>query len=182
MEKAKAYIKKNEIRGGSLSITEASTYPPPSTSAPILSQSHHHHHPSSQQQQQQQHLYHHFQQSLNNRSTSNPSAHDNYEMPAVNSSSVCFVCGAKCPCRDRLRPRPNPEKPSEPFFQFLERHEPPDEYQQLQPNQQYVISCVLCYTLLTNQWETYEKEGKPYNERIYHFKRMDGKSFIGADM
>ncbi|KAL5288526.1 hypothetical protein ACFFRR_009008, partial [Megaselia abdita] len=181
MEKAKAYIKKNELRGGSLSSTEAPNYPPPSSSAPILSQSHHHY-PSSQQHQQHQQYYHHFQQSLNNRSTSNPSAHDNYEMPAVTSSSVCFVCGAKCPCRDRLRPRPNPDKPSEPFFQFLERHEPPDDYQHLQPNQQYVISCVLCHTLLTNQWEAYEKEGKPYNERIYHFKRVDGKSFIGADM
>uniref|UniRef100_T1GMS3 Uncharacterized protein n=1 Tax=Megaselia scalaris TaxID=36166 RepID=T1GMS3_MEGSC len=103
-------------------------------------------------------------------------------MPAVTSSSVCFVCGAKCPCRDRLRARPNPDKPNEPFFQFLERHEPPDDYQYLQPNQQYVICCVLCHTLLTNQWDMYEKEGKPYNERIYHFKRDDGKSYIGADM
>lgn len=171
MEKAKAYIKKNELRGGTLSATETPNYPPPSSSAPI-------HYPSSQQQ-----YYHHYQQNLHNRSTSNPSAaHDNNEMPAVTSSSVCFVCGAKCPCRDRLRARPNPDKPNEPFFQFLERHEPPDDYQYLQPNQQYVICCVLCHTLLTNQWDMYEKEGKPYNERIYHFKRDDGKSYIGADM
>uniref|UniRef100_T1GMS4 Uncharacterized protein n=1 Tax=Megaselia scalaris TaxID=36166 RepID=T1GMS4_MEGSC len=54
MEKAKAYIKKNELRGGTLSATETPNYPPPSSSAPI-------HYPSSQQQ-----YYHHYQQNLHN--------------------------------------------------------------------------------------------------------------------
>jgi hypothetical protein len=95
----------------------------------------------------------------------------------------CFVCGSSGASDSyQLRVKANCEKPSEPFFQFLETHEPPNGCKPIQPNQQSVKSCILCYKKLNYQWDSYEREGKPHMQRIYWLKRNDGKAFTGADM
>lgn len=97
-------------------------------------------------------------------------------------TSVCYVCGFRGTAElYSLRVRPNAERPNEASFPFLEGHEPPNG---LAPasQQTYVRVCSICYTLLMQQWETYEREGRPYSQRLYHMKRFDGKSFIGAEM
>ncbi|KAG5680528.1 hypothetical protein PVAND_010034 [Polypedilum vanderplanki] len=99
------------------------------------------------------------------------------------SDDKCYVCGANgASDAYQLRARPNSEKPSEPFFQFLETHEPPTGCKPLQPNQPTVRACILCYRNLNYQWESYEREGKPHMQRMYWLKRNDGKGFTGADM
>lgn len=95
----------------------------------------------------------------------------------------CYVCGANgASDAYQLRTKPNCEKPSEPFFQFLETHETPIGCKPLQPNQYSVKACILCYKNLNYQWDSYEREGKPHMQRMYWLKRSDGKAFTGADM
>lgn len=118
-------------------------------------------------------------QTSNNNSKTNP---NNAATAKGGSEDKCFVCGTSgASDAYQLRTKPNCEKPSEPFFQFLETHEPPVGCK-LQPNQCSVKACILCYKNLTYQWETYEREGKPHMQRIYWMKRNDGKNFTGADM
>lgn len=97
--------------------------------------------------------------------------------------STCFVCGSNGASDSyQLRIKPNNEKPSESYFQFLETHEPPSGCTPIQPNQQAVKACYLCYNNLNLQWDAYERDGKPHMQRLYWSKRMDGKPFTGADM
>lgn len=99
------------------------------------------------------------------------------------ASTICFVCGANGASDSlQLRIKPNNEKPSESYFQFLETHETPLGCSPIQPNQQTVKACYLCYNNLNYQWEAYERDGKPHMQRLYWSKRMDGKPFTGADM
>lgn len=156
MEKAKAYIK-NELRGGSLA-----SHPEP---------------PPANQQQQQLHK-HHQQQQQHQQSQQQP--------PAASSddpSNICYVCGARG-ARDQfyLRVRPNPERPSDPYFPLLETHQPPAGVPQWTPAQVGVRSCNLCFTTFASQWDYHEREGKPISQRLYWLKRTDGKSYIGAEM
>lgn len=96
---------------------------------------------------------------------------------------ICFVCGATGASDSyQLRIKPNNEKPTQSYFQFLESHEPPSECSPIQPNQQTVKACFLCYHSLNSQWDTFERDGKPHMQRIYWAKRSDGKPFTGADM
>ncbi|EDS28853.1 conserved hypothetical protein [Culex quinquefasciatus] len=153
MEKAKAYIK-NELRGGSLA-----SHPEP---------------PPANQQQQQLHKHHQQQQ----QSQQQP--------PAASSddpSNICYVCGARG-ARDQfyLRVRPNPDRPSDPYFPLLETHQPPAGVPQWTPAQVGVRSCNLCFTTFASQWDYHEREGKPISQRLYWLKRTDGKSYIGAEM
>ncbi len=47
------------------------------------------------------------------------------------SPNVCFVCGNVGHVEQYLlRSKPNPHNNSEPFFPFLETHEPPNGYRQ----------------------------------------------------
>ncbi|CRK97314.1 CLUMA_CG010708, isoform A [Clunio marinus] len=99
------------------------------------------------------------------------------------SSMTCFVCGSVgASDAYQLRIKPNNEKPSEAYFQFLETHEPPSGCSVLQPNQQFIKACYLCYNNLNYQWDAYERDGKPHMQRLYWCKRNDGKPFTGADM
>lgn len=96
---------------------------------------------------------------------------------------ICYVCGANGASDSyQLRIKPNNEKPTESYFQFLESHEPPLGLNPIQPNQTTVKACFLCYNNLNSQWETFEREGRPHMQRIYWAKRADGKPFTGADM
>lgn len=96
---------------------------------------------------------------------------------------ICFVCGSNGASDSyQLRIKPNTEKPTESYFQFLESHEAPSGCNVIQPNQQFVKACYLCYNNLNFQWEAYERDSKPHMQRLYWSKRMDGKPFTGADM
>ncbi|XP_017477876.1 PREDICTED: uncharacterized protein LOC108367696, partial [Rhagoletis zephyria] len=94
---------------------------------------------------------------------------------------LCYVCGGNGGC-ESLRIRPNQECPTEPYFPFLERHEPPNGVPKVANSQTYVIACMLCYRSLREQWDAYERKKKPHLQRLYHMKRVDGKNYIGADI
>lgn len=166
MDKAKAYIKNEKLRGstGQAALVDQlppSAYhvPPSSRSSSLAAQLP----PPPPSSSSQSHAdYHHHHQAV--------------------MTSVCYVCGFRSTNElYPLRVRPNPERPSEACFPFLEGHDPPNG---LAPasQQTYVRVCSICYTLLIQQWESYEREGRPYSQRLYHMKRFDGKNFIGAEM
>lgn len=94
----------------------------------------------------------------------------------------CFVCGA---CGNfttyPLRVRQNPERLTDPYFPFLENHEPPDGLLPVSQSQANVYTCSVCHRLLTEQWNTFERENRPHMQRVYYIKRHDGKNFIGVN-
>src|SRR5690349_24396491 len=91
---------------------------------------------------------------------------------------TCFVCGSNGALDSyQLRIKPNTEKPTESYFQFLESHEPPSGCNPIQPNQLTVKTCYLCFSNLNFQWDAYERDGKPHMQRLYWSKRNDGKPF-----
>ncbi|BFG05528.1 uncharacterized protein DMAD_04243 [Drosophila madeirensis] len=131
-------------------------------------------HPSQQQQQQ-----HYYPAHTGVKSTGRASAPPEHHMVV----SVCFVCGCHGGYEmQALRVRQSAERPSESFFPFLERHEPPNGMASVTASQEYVWACLLCYRSLNEQWDAYERHKKPLLQRIYHMKRMDGKGYIGADV
>lgn len=97
---------------------------------------------------------------------------------------ICFVCGAVGHSEQHwLRVKPSPGgAPNEPYFPFLESHEPPSGYRGEGARSGAVKACNLCYILLLQQWESYEREARPHSQRIYWLKRCDGGSFTGAEM
>ncbi|CAD6208400.1 GSCOCG00003408001-RA-CDS [Cotesia congregata] len=98
-------------------------------------------------------------------------------------SRVCFVCGSLGHTDYWLRVKPVPGgAPNEPFFPFLETHEQPAAYRGEGARSGVVRSCSLCYTLLMQQWENYERQSQPHSQRIYWMKRCDGGPFTGAEM
>ncbi|KAL0125325.1 hypothetical protein PUN28_004453 [Cardiocondyla obscurior] len=97
---------------------------------------------------------------------------------------ICFVCGAVGHSEQHwLRVKPSPGgSPNEPYFPFLESHEPPSGYRGDGARSGAVKACNLCYILLLQQWESYEREARPHSQRIYWLKRCDGGPFTGAEM
>lgn len=223
MDKAKAYIKNEKLRGSSTTasthtqITTSGSASNPGTSivSPLDQQSqqqHHHHHQSiHQQQQHHQHGYpsprtafqpptaaggtvsNHYASMGTGEPYAQPknsySNNGNGNTPSKNNGndndgliSICYVCGFRGTNElYPLRVRPNPDRPAEASFPFLEKHEPPNG---LAPANLHssVRACYICYTFLMQQWEAYERERRPYAQRLYHMKRFDGKGFIGAEM
>ncbi|EDW91798.1 uncharacterized protein LOC6531277 isoform X1 [Drosophila yakuba] len=199
MEKAKAYIK-NELRGGSQQ-SEPATTPNPSSpaSAPGTLQATKQPYPpmelmpspgaaahrSSRTPGEQYHFGYqphpaqHYQVQ-GAKSTGRASAPpDNHHV----AMTICFVCGGHGSFEPQpLRIRHNAERPSESYFPFLERHEPPNGVAGVAPGQEYVWACMLCFRSLNEQWDAYERQKKPLLQRIYHMKRVDGKGYIGADV
>lgn len=174
MEKAKAYIK-NELRGSSAPLQSEPTATPPPTMPPGQSQ----HAVGAELMPSPLGGYHNNMQQYYPapvRSTGRASA-----PPEHMTASVCFVCGGHG-SYEALRVRANPERPSEPHFPFLERHEPPQGVPPVAAGQMYVMACMLCFRLLHEQWEAFERQKKPLLQRIYHMKRVDGKGYIGADV
>ncbi|XP_033152452.1 uncharacterized protein LOC117135962 isoform X2 [Drosophila mauritiana] len=198
MEKAKAYIK-NELRGGSQQSEPATTPNPTSpASAPGTLQATRQSYPpvelmpspgaaahrNSRTPGEQYHFgyqphpaqHYHPGAKSTGRASAPP---DNHHV----SMTICFVCGGHGSFEPQpLRIRHNAERPSESYFPFLERHEPPNGVPGVVPGQEYVWACMLCFRSLNEQWDAYERQKKPLLQRIYHMKRVDGKGYIGADV
>lgn len=95
--------------------------------------------------------------------------------------NICFVCGnIGHPDQYWLRAKPA-NSTSEPFFPFLESHEPPAGYR-FNRQDPAVKSCYLCYSLLMQQWDHYQRDNTPHSRRIYWLKRCDNGPFTGAEM
>lgn len=98
-----------------------------------------------------------------------------------NNIRVCFVCGnVGHPGQYWLRVKPSATSGSEPYFPFLESHEPPANYRHAR--HEHVSACNLCYTLLMQQWDNHERDATPHTRRLYWLKRCDNGPFTGAEM
>lgn len=96
---------------------------------------------------------------------------------------TCFVCGNTGKfLLYSIRVRPNSARLSEPYFPFLENHEPPLGLSSVTETQTKVQGCSMCQQLLYEQWMAFERENRPHVQRLYYMKRVDGKKHIGADM
>ncbi|XP_044735666.1 uncharacterized protein LOC123297892 isoform X2 [Chrysoperla carnea] len=107
--------------------------------------------------------------------------------------NVCFVCGNKGHSEQYLLAvKPSQTNVNEPYFPFLESHEPPSGYVPIKSSEtpeegektenSVVTSCNLCYSLLMQQWENYERDGRPHCQRLYWLKRVDNGPYTGAEM
>ncbi|KAL0277609.1 UNVERIFIED_CONTAM: hypothetical protein PYX00_004842 [Menopon gallinae] len=94
---------------------------------------------------------------------------------------VCYVCGSLRHTDQYLLNIKPVSAISEPHFPFLETHEPPAKYIG-SPSDKQVKCCYLCYALLMQQWDNYERENTPHARRLYWLKRTDNMPYTGADM
>lgn len=95
---------------------------------------------------------------------------------------VCFVCGnVGHPEQFWLRSKPGASQ-TDPYFPFLESHEPPVGYRERSDSTGMRACCYLCFSLLMQQWELHEREATPHTRRLYWLKRCDNGPFTGAEM
>ncbi|KAE8752674.1 hypothetical protein FOCC_FOCC000796, partial [Frankliniella occidentalis] len=100
-------------------------------------------------------------------------------------SRICFVCGSVGHKEQFwLNVKPNSSNPSEPYFPYLESHEPPSGYRHLSSSRPDTVvrSCYLCYSMLMQQWNNYERDKTPHAQRLYWMKRCDNGPYTGAEM
>ncbi|XP_068211622.1 uncharacterized protein [Palaemon carinicauda] len=90
---------------------------------------------------------------------------------------TCYVCGHPGCAEYPLAVR---QQASGPYFPFLETHEPPDGADPQTP-EGLVLSCLLCFSCLTQQWESYEREKVPPVKRFYWLKRVDQGPYTGVE-
>lgn len=96
---------------------------------------------------------------------------------ASHPSRVCFVCGSAC-AQFKLHTK---AREKGPYFPFLERHDPPAGAQP--PTEDGMVeSCRVCYSFLSQQWDSYEQSKTPAMKRLYWLKRTDNGNFTGAEM
>ncbi|XP_076111711.1 uncharacterized protein LOC143079965 [Mytilus galloprovincialis] len=91
--------------------------------------------------------------------------------------NICFVCGSRG-AENKLRIKPCD---NEPYFPFLEHHDPP-KGSSLPSKDGIVDSCRVCTAFLCQQWEAYERSHTPAIKRLYWLKRADNGHFTGAEM
>ncbi|XP_023217672.1 uncharacterized protein LOC111620060 [Centruroides sculpturatus] len=104
------------------------------------------------------------------------SAHRTRDQQGI-SSCVCFVCGS-VGADYQLHSK---SRYSGPYFPFLERHHCPDDAEK--PGADGVVAaCLVCYSFLTQQWETFEREKTPLGKRLYWLKRVDDGPYAGMDV
>ncbi|XP_076058744.1 uncharacterized protein LOC143035728 isoform X2 [Oratosquilla oratoria] len=96
----------------------------------------------------------------------------------------CYVCGcpasAECPLLIRQQHLHHGGGVA-PYFPFLESHEPPEGARPPSPGGR-VQACFLCFSYLTQQWESYERDKVPPIKRIYWLKRVDNGPYTGVEM
>lgn len=92
---------------------------------------------------------------------------------------MCFACGGSGHAQEYPL-RISPRAPGEPYFPFLESHEPPANYRG--PRGPTVNVCCLCHTLLNQQWDRYQRENTPHTRRLYWLKRVDNGPYTGAEL
>lgn len=91
--------------------------------------------------------------------------------------AICFVCGSKG-ANSILHVKPRSKGA---YFSFLESHDPPRGAKL--PNGEGVVSaCLVCYAFLNQQWDSFEKTKTPLVKRLYWLKRIDNRSFTGAEL
>ncbi|KAK8375787.1 hypothetical protein O3P69_008496 [Scylla paramamosain] len=91
---------------------------------------------------------------------------------------TCYVCGcARC----GEYPLAVRQQATGPYFPFLETHEPPDGSEPPSSDGR-ILSCFLCYSYLTQQWQLYERDKVPPVKRIYWLKRVDNGPYTGVEV
>ena len=93
------------------------------------------------------------------------------------SRVVCFVCGSL----GGLYQLHSRHKEGAAYFPFLEHHDPPKGCR-LPGQDGLVDACRVCYSFLTQQWQSYERSNTPAIKRLYWLKRSDDGQFTGAEM
>ncbi|XP_071514955.1 uncharacterized protein [Panulirus ornatus] len=91
---------------------------------------------------------------------------------------TCYVCGYP---RCGEYPLAVRQQATGPYFPFLETHEPPDGAEPPSPDGR-VLSCFLCYSYLSQQWQLYERDKVPPVKRIYWLKRVDNGPYTGVEV
>ncbi|CAB3359325.1 Hypothetical predicted protein [Cloeon dipterum] len=99
---------------------------------------------------------------------------------AHGAGGVCFVCGGGGPAEYPLRCKPHDA--GQPYFPFLETHEPPAGSEGPTGGDGTVRACFLCYSLLMQQWHIHERDNTPHVKRLYWLKRVDNGPYTGAEM
>ncbi|KAG8183452.1 hypothetical protein JTE90_005709, partial [Oedothorax gibbosus] len=92
-------------------------------------------------------------------------------------TSKCYVCSGS---RAEYAVYSKPFREG-PFFPFLEHHQPPEGAESMRSDGR-VLTCLVCYSLLNQQWDSHEKSNTPYNKRLYWLKRLDGGPFAGMEV
>ena len=103
---------------------------------------------------------------------------DLHKSLASKSPGVCFVCGSPNSAAYLLNTKPTHN--SEPYFPFLENHDPPVGCKSPRTDSA-VLSCYVCYRFLLAQWDSYENSNTPYSTRLYWLKRVDQGPYSGTD-
>ncbi|XP_015912037.1 uncharacterized protein [Parasteatoda tepidariorum] len=91
--------------------------------------------------------------------------------------STCYVC-AGSRAEYIICSKPHADAP---FFPFLEQHQPPEGAESMRSDGR-VLVCNVCYNLLNQQWNSFEKTKTPYTKRLYWLKRLDNGPFAGMDL
>ncbi|KAI8480337.1 Protein of unknown function (DUF3736) [Branchiostoma belcheri] len=85
--------------------------------------------------------------------------------------TVCFVCGSGG-AGYQLRSRPGADTAAA-YFPFLEYHEAPPGGRSLAPDGGADV-CFVCYSFLSEQWNSFERMRTPLAKRLYWLKRPPG--------
>ncbi|XP_019640328.1 PREDICTED: uncharacterized protein LOC109482099 [Branchiostoma belcheri] len=85
--------------------------------------------------------------------------------------TVCFVCGSGG-AGYQLRSRPGADTAAA-YFPFLEYHEAPPGGRSLAPDGAADV-CFVCYSFLSEQWNSFERMRTPLAKRLYWLKRPPG--------